>query len=533
MKSFTKVLGISAGVLMIGMMASCSTDVEPNSPVAPVSKSVLVRTPEIKAWSGEENFGPTRSTRAVEATAPAAVSPNEIAAAKAYFNAKDNWLPANGGADVEIEDLANVTTYYVQAVAEGNEIPADVAQYVGTNREKVSNIAVWNIDADEVIKILKTDDYVNNPAKVEVDPAVDQLVVNHPVKDFSFETTGYDINMTLYENIRVAGHTGQYDFTPNYKIATLDGEEGFYVALYGYTNQNNGYWDRIIKIVPTEVAPEPETPEVGEGEGEGEEVKVLHNNEVEVNLSVLDTHNDYTVEDLMTKLSIHVRYAKDVTVRIPVPYEILVPADDLDIVVKHPNLLAEGAESHASFEIDGNIVDLFVKFVEANDCAGNGYGYFIEVSTKGINKDVIAYCMENYEDGVNFEVYNYFTWNTTDENGEVVRNKPTAEQIAELQNKWLNKSTIEFGYYSGENWNAYVNMADYPYYYINAFGSRDGSVTPGDCVVSINGNQSYAFSNSFVGVHLNSTANNVIFVRDDIFGTSRQDVVHTEGFGLE
>lgn len=524
--NLTKVLGIGAFALALATFASCSSDEPANNNATINNGSLLVKAPKVTAWSGEEVFGSTTKTRAAEGDVPAAITQEEIDAAKAYFNAKDNWLPTTGGKDLEIEDLSNWSAFYVQKVAEGNKLPLEVAQYVGTNNEVISNIAVWDLDADEVLKLLNTDAYLTHESKTDVDPTSNQLVVSG-IKDISFETTGYDINNTLYENVRSAGHKGQYDFRANYYIMSLDGaDDAVYVALYGYTNQNNGYWDYIIKLTKAEVADEPEieTPEEGENVTEG---NILHNNEVEVNLSVLDLHETNSVEDLATKLSIHVRCAKDVKVRIPVPVETLVPADDLAIVLDRKELLESYGEEHrVSFDINGHNVELTVDFVEATDCAGNGYGYYIEVTTKGINKDVLDYCFENNGDGINFEVWNYYQWNVTDEEGNAKRVKPTTEEISDLQHNWLDSSTIEFGYDNG-TWNAYTNMSDYPYYYINAFNDTEGR----DCYVHVISNQAYAFDNVLENMpHLNGSNLNLIYVREDIFGTDLQDDAHTPHF---
>lgn len=520
MKKFTKVFGLAACIAALGTFASCSNDVnEPDFPTTPQSKSMLVHAPTVSAWSGDESFGSTRATRSgEEVAAPAAVTATEVAQAKAYFDATDEWRKPNAGEEVSISDLTGWTNYYVQDVVNGNRFPNDKAiLWSDTNSEEISNIAVWNIDPEEVLKVINTPAYVNHEAKVLLNPAEAQLVTGHDLKDFSWETVGYDVNNIKYETKR-CGHSGQYDWAPNYKLATFDNANEVYVALYGFTNQNNGAWDRIIKVTKVEL---PDAPEVEEPAGdEIVSERIVHNNEVEVNLSVMDTHRYYNDEDLVTKLSIHVRKATDVKVRIPVPYETLVPADDLDIVLAHPELVY-GEGNHASFDINGHTVELFVNFVEANDCAGNGFGYYIEVSTKGINKDVMDYCFQTNNDGVNFEVFNYYQWNVIKEDGTVVRRTPDASEIETLRNDWLNKSTIEFGYDNG-TWNAYTAMSDYPYFYINGFGEKAGEK---DCVVKVISNQD-AYDNFFVGAHLNGSNSNVIYVRNDIYGTARQDDAH-------
>ena len=529
--------------LMFGSLASCTSD-EPAQRIDSTQSGLLVKAPKIRAWSGEEVFGNTKGTRAADIESPADITPLEIEAAKAYFNSKDNWYPGEGE-DVEISDLSAWKNYYVQYVVEGNEIPKEVAQFVGTNREEVTEIAVWSMDADEVIKVLNTDAYLTSDAKVLIEED-GQLVTGHPLKDISFETTGYDINNTLYENIRSAGHKGQYDFTPNYRIAKLDGQEGVYVALYGYTNQNNGYWDRIIKLTKVDIQEEnpgdvtdAENPEVGEG-GDDNNTEVLpqpyrHRNEVEVNLSVLDLHDQYSVEDLATKLSLHVRYGKDVRVRIPVPTEILVPADDLAIVVSHPELLESyGKENKAEFMIGDNPVSVAVSFEKCVDCSGHELGSEIVVTTQGINQDVIDYCIKTNQDGINFEIFNYYQWNTTNEYGEVLRKKPTNDDINDLKVNWLNLSTVEFGYDNG-TWNAYTNIVDCPYYFINAFNKDPKQAfdvqNGADCYVRVIKNQDYFDDEDRIlenMPHLNGSNWNIIYVRNDIYGTDKHDDAHRE-----
>lgn len=525
MKS-TKVLGFAAIIAAMSAFSSCSNDNEPtlNPNESLKSGSVLVSAPTINAWSGDEDFtGPRKVRRIVaEGNTPEAVSESEIAAAKAFFNNSDNFNPVKGGEFVDITELNSWRNYYVQEVVSGNELPSHVAIYVGTNKESVDNIAIWDMDPEEVVKLLDTEAYITNEAKVAVDPNATQLVTGHPIKDISFETTGYSFGNAYYEGVRSSGHKGQFDWQANYKIAALDGyDDAVYVALYGYTDSNNGYWNRIIKISLADVADAPEEPEVEEPEGVVSD-KILHNHEVEVNLAINDTHRYYNDEDLTSKLSIHVRSAKDVKVRIPVPVEILVPADDLDIAIAHPDFVY-GEDHKAEIDINGHIVEVSVAFTEATDCAGNGYGYYIEVTTKGINQDVINYCMEQNADGLNFEVFNYYQWNVTDDEGNTVRLTPTPEQIRDLKENWLDKSTVEFGYDNG-TWMAYTNISQMPYYYINAFHSNSDN----DCVVSIISNQSYAFENHYVGAHINGSDNNVIYVRNDIFGTDLQDDAHQE-----
>ena len=534
MNKFFKVLGIGAVTLALGTLASCTNE-EPNSGFTPQDGSLFVKAPKITAWSGDEVFGPYGSTRseASQPEAPASVTADEIAAAKAYFDATDEWRPGNGQARA-IEDLKGWKSYFVQDVVNGNRFPSDKAMEWGdTNSEQVSNVAVWNMDADDVMKILKTDAYLENDAKVEIDLSETQLVANHPLKDISFETVGYDSWNTKYET-RSSGHAYQYDFNPNYKLVSFDNDDVVFVALYGYSNQNNGAWDRIIKITKTEVA----TPAPVDDEETGEEGDVIfteeyrHNNEVEVNLSVLDLHDAYSVEDLATKLSIHVRYPKDVRVRIPVPTELIVPADDLNIVLSHAERLEQyGMEHKATYEINGQVVEVAVEFGPCVDCSGHEKGTEIVVTTKGINKEVMDYLIKNNGDGINFEIWNYYQWNVG-EGENVTRMKPTAEDVNFLRWNWLDLTTVEFGYDNG-TWNAYTNNADLPYYFINAINNdRDrenatGAMNEMDCYVNVISNQA-VYDNFYEGTHLNGSIYNRIFIRDDIYGTDNHDLGHRD-----
>ena len=532
MDKFIKCFGLTAGILAAGLVSSCSSDIESDikdSNIGIPKSGVLVKAPEVSAWSGSEVFGGSTKTRAIEVDAIEPVTTSEIAAAKAYFNYVDGL--SGKAAGTALGELPAWKNYYVQLVVKGNPLPSDWAMMMGdTNKEEVSNVSVWNIDPDDVIKVLNTEAYAEHEARVAINFDEAQLVSGHTLKDLSFETVGYDSWNTKYE-MRTSGHSYQYSWAPNYRIVSIDDEDVIYVALYGYTTGNNGFWDTIIKISKVDL---PEAPEVDEPAGDSfNDIAYAHKNEVEVNLSVIDTHEAYDVEDLATKLSIHVRHPKDITVRIPVPVENLVPADDLAIVLAHSELLESyGKDNVATFEINGNTVELHVDFTEAQDCAGNGYGYYIEVSTKGINKDVIEYCFKNNGDGINFEVFNYYQWNVTS-GEETKRVKPTSEQIDQLIFDWFDLTTVEIGYSDGTNWHIYTNMVDLPYYFINAITDSDnapaGSDNPNmkDCHVRLNSNQGGFYENLYEGLHLNGATHNVIYVRNDIWGTELQDNAHT------
>lgn len=279
--------------------------------------------------------------------------------------------------------------------------------------------------------------------------------------------------------------------------------------------------------------------------------------EVEVNLAVNHLHEGVAdveeenagetviYNDLTSKLSIHVRYAHDVKVRIPVPAEYLVPVDDMAIVLSHraEDLeYKEGVATHSvTMNVGGNDVTLHVALYENPDQEGvefaemntadyeNGY---ICVWTEGIDQSVIDYCYKTYGDGINFEVWNYFNLGEmTDEEGNPVLDED-GNQLYEAVEKleadnlfgYLNKSSVEF---------SVDQKADrvMPDAYINAFAAHE--LTPNgledgqrvDCFVYITGEsalggnwsdnhstQRALFNNGYnTSYHLNGKAFNHIY----------------------
>lgn len=218
---------------------------------------------------------------------------------------------------------------------------------------------------------------------------------------------------------------------------------------------------------------------------------VRHDNEVEVNLSLNDSHSAYTDEDLVSKLSIHVRYPGDVEVFIPVPKGYLCEADDFNI--READLYIPGSDSEVSYEIGGKTVTL--KVVHEDDG--------IRVTTSGIDQDVIDFCMENYGDGVNFEIFNYYGLYELDAEGNYVRAE-NGNIARETLLEYLNRATVEFL----DNPN--------PDYYINAFEANREGEGDHDCTVSIIDRQQSSYGNDYEGAHLNNSEWNHIYVRNGV-----------------
>lgn len=188
--------------------------------------------------------------------------------------------------------------------------------------------------------------------------------------------------------------------------------------------------------------------------------------EVEINL----TANDAEV----SHLSIHVRTATNVEVFIPIPAEYYCDVDDMAIVNKHEGeLLIHGGPTKTEYNVNGNTVTLNVEFKE------NG----IRIWTEGITQEVIDYCRETYNDGITFEVWNYF-------NGVLTK--------AELL-KLLKRSTVKF-------------LDKIPELYVNAFNDdEDGNMYEWDATVNIVEEQSDEFLASEKGKHYNGSEYNDLY----------------------
>lgn len=255
------------------------------------------------------------------------------------------------------------------------------------------------------------------------------------------------------------------------------------------------------------------------------ETPVYHNDEVEVNYAILDEHN-YDVADLVTKLSIHVRKATDVEIKIPIPAYYLIESDDLYIFKEHylegdysyggytnTENLIENKNTKIEYPIAGSTVTLNVEFKNGDATLGDEFakGYIL-IYTEGITQDVIDACWEFNQDGINFEIYNYFqTANVVwDEDDELVSGEDKDTESINRENllKRMNKSVISF-----------IN-GEAPSYYINAFGYayENGEKTENihleHATVKPADNQGFTYSHT--GHHLNSTPYNDIYVNNDI-----------------
>lgn len=218
---------------------------------------------------------------------------------------------------------------------------------------------------------------------------------------------------------------------------------------------------------------------------------------VEVNLTIEDFENDKR----QSHLSIHVRSVTDVDVFVPVPFDYLCNADDMAIVQAHREDLMQhggvavdekGLLTRTDYVINGTTVTLYVELGVAGQTSVSGTGYVfpedgIHVWCDGIDENVISYLRENFNDGITFEVWNYFNENATFDNL-----KP-----------YFDRATVKF-------------LDKLPDAYVNAFNDTEtGDMYYRDCTVSIVEEQRDQYGDANKGVHYNGSPYNDIYKKNE------------------
>lgn len=251
------------------------------------------------------------------------------------------------------------------------------------------------------------------------------------------------------------------------------------------TNSPDGwFFDRIIKIIPADgegnILPLPDDNFGKDDEDDKPEITLPgeHNckDEVEVNLHGVEKNGEY----LESHLSIHIRCATDVEIFIPMDMRYVCETDDMDIVMKHePNHMEH------NFEWTLKDSDFKVSILVVYEEGG------IRITTHGVTQEVIDWCQEKCEDGITFEVWNYF--NDPEKLEELGISGLSIEELR----GYLNQATIRF-------------LDKEPSYYVNAFTDNEG-----DCEVNIIAEQERDYDYVGTGVHRNGSLENKIYNKND------------------
>lgn len=498
---------MAAGMLALVFSSSCSNELEqPKIPAG--AKSMLVKAPEMKAYSGQHFWTSAAATRAVDASweqykkvqdnenkdwndwekennpyyqykdnAPSKTDRGESVSQAEYDYVMEYIRTHQGG------DECHLTTYFIQNVGSSNDHYTYEYYDAQNNVDRRAEFTGGN-----QMDYLTIGDYHIGDYNASGGPRA--LCIDMPVNAPEVSPTYHDTWGTLEQT-----KTNAYKFF----IITLPddpiygenaGKTAYYLGFdYQTKKWENGdidyqgdgiYNDWVVKLTPADGSPvvSPETPEVPGGgdeqepdapvvptptpngdcilcghdhkagslceecEEEGNKCHGAESNiapgteDVEINLA-LDKKNDDLLE---SHLSMHVRTATDVEVFLPIPRQYYCEADDMAIVMQHDKEFVHGGPYQTVYQIGEHQVTLNVEYLD------NG----IRIWTEGITQEVIDYCRETYNDGITFEIWNYF-------------NDPETGlpyiSMDELK-AYLDKATVKF-------------LDKDPDIYVNSFGEED------------------------------------------------------------
>lgn len=526
---------LGLGLLTGGILSSCSTEMEPdvNSGVG----SILVKPTKTAAYTGDHYWTNTRANagdgyignQTWKEYDPQSLTNITDSEREAVLEAIKNKVT---GSKISEDLVFPWTAYFLQDVVSGQDGRFDNAGSNGTSSSSYV-MEVWNKGAKcdqqywpgygyEDYETITNSAHLNNYFQKEENGS--QTRIGETSLMYNMTVGTYDEmhgrQFRWYINCHENLHWSEYI------IVKVDGS--YYICFdfaCGYPENQNvdghpgkgcevndwDYNDWILKITPAGNQPEVwgETPEEPEPEDtcdkcghpshgdvceecepgddcykdevvpeqpEAPEYKASKDH-VEVNLTI----EDFTENKKQSHLSIHVRSVTNVDVFIPVPSKFLCDADDMAIVQKHEDLLMKHGETmtESSFDINGHEVKLFVELQMSEDGETGG----IHVWTEGINEDVISYLEETFNDGITFEVWNYFN---------------------ETADEWELKEYFD---------QALVKFLDkLPEAYVNAYNDTDtGEMYDRDCHVGIVEEQKGNYDGPEKDYHYNGSPYNDIY----------------------
>lgn len=549
MKILSKLCLVGLAAMTGGVFTACSSLDEPGAS-NPAGGFGLAKAPKVIAYSGNHTWAPGAGvSRGVDVNGnmwyqtwdrPTNVTPEEIekvlaAVAEPRVGAKN---------DIHID----WNNYWVQQVYTGEKTYVDGnGNNIGTGSSHMNKLLAYNSNYEEEVW---WPEYVINRGGYEhiynFNNGKNETVYTDDVTGEQFIGTTLMTDMYAEGIIDQFGYHNSTDSKNHYEYIIIEVDGSYYICFDFYATHPDGQdanknmdverdWifnDWIVKISPAyHVGETPETPETPNPdptdptEPETPECDICHHNhesgttceecgegaechpsdnpgndnpgnsgndnpdvpavrdEVEINLSY-DAKDES--DERASHLSIHVRSATDVEVFIPVPAEYYCEADDMAIVMEHKEgLMVHGGPSVTEFDINGNTVKLIISFESEG----------IRIKTDGITEEVIAHCRENYNDGITFEVWNYFN-SLSDEEG--LPNDKSVYPLEDLK-YLLNKATVKF-------------LDKEPDYYINSFNKdENGEKYENDCTVSIVDEQRSDYGAPTEGEHLNGSRFNQIY----------------------
>lgn len=513
---------MALAVATTGLLNSCTKN-EALVPDENVQTIQLLKAPDVLAYSGKNVWGSTLSTRTSNTNAN-------------MYNEDWDCVPNVDLNETQLAELIELfkkgeptsnnvifpyENYWVQQVYKGEDryTPTDingnpVNGTMVTGSDQMNQLGAWNPHTEmdwsnwPATEVTKNYEHVNNfnngnntntPGQCGcgITHLGTTLMVDMPTEGITPD------NQFAFQESYGTKHDYCNYIIINYPEGSDDWYVGFDYEMHKDEAKNANepkdierdwnFTDWIVKITPAyhigephdkepEIVgdEEPETPGEDPEEPETPVTPAEPTDEVEINLSV-NEHNDY----LESKLSIHVRAATDVEVFIPIGAQYYVQKDDMNIVGSHFNEnLAYGGNDDTTeatikttikYNVGSYVVTLTVAYEENNG---------IRITTDGINEEVIAYCRENFHDGITFEVWNYF-------NNEIAERSDVKEI--------LDNATVEF-------------LDKFPDLYVNAFNkTKDGDKFEFDCTVDIVDTQKGKYNTPVTGKHLNGSPYNQLY----------------------
>lgn len=526
---------LALGALFCGALASCSNDMD-RSDLA--SNDMLLRAPKAKAYAGDTPLTPGKSflkTRSgAEVTARECFT-TSIDREKESAFVEERLPEQNGNIDdsMSTEGLfyaEDETVFELYPVYSQTGTPNDLGVFYIDTDGVYHEVIVWEqINIQDVTKTDWSTGYVDDNGQWVSVPTVTSKGVEVTIPagcTFGFfwkghtntaETVYYSDPEKNEEVDRTDGNGNTVGGTSKIHAVTFEHNGQTYLGLEDWTDfdyqdwvftcnitlkkkseantgddnngddnddnngddngdngddngDNNG--DNNGDVTPENPTPSPETPEVP-GIGSA-------SNEIEVNLALDKKESDV----LESHLSIHVRKATDVEIFIPVPAQYYCKADDMEIVMKHEgNHMAHGGPTEFTWTLkDSELqVSLYVQYEEGG----------IRVWTDGITQEVIDWCYEKCQDGITFEVWNYFN------DPETGLPYLSADELK----KYLDQATIKF-------------LDEVPDYYVNSFGPDNDKYSeenPGGNDFHVTPESPDYFNTQYEGSHKNGFDHNDIY----------------------
>lgn len=410
-------------LILMGCFVACGK-IENN-----VEAIKLVKSPEMVVYSAKNIFGSTRAS-----------DPNSN---------MWGWTPA----DITDDERANVVEWFE------------------THQYPVSENIDWT---DFFVQQVHKGSYsytANNGGTVVGSDHMDYLVAGDNDHVYNFNNGNGSIMKMINSTTEKFGYHCSEDSQMHYTYVIIKINGEYYVGFDFEGNGQNpnqqikrdGYYsDWIVKIVNADPSFNPDN-ENTDTPNKEPDYSINDTDEVEINLAIDDEHinGDY----VSSHLSIHVRAVTDIEVIIPIPMEYYIQKDDVAIVKKHTENDAIYREEFSTrYEINGEFVTLTVEYNTD----------FIRIVTDGITENIINYLRDEYNDGITFEIWNYYNIDRSS------------------LKEYLDKSTVRF-------------LDNIPGLYVNAF------VNDKDCFVDIFEEQNNLYKDPVRGRHYNNSDDNLLY----------------------